>query len=109
MCEQAPNKEGNEGGSVTVALPKVSEREMLALNALAGTGEDYYLNFKAVARRSGLRPEYVRRSVRALARKGLAEYGKGLWTEDGELAGSGYRATAAGRLAANKPIEEDYY
>lgn len=101
------------GGSVTEGLPKpapsISEREMKALNALAGTGEEYYLNFKSVARRSGLDPQHVRRSVRALARKGLAEYGRGLWTEDGELAGSGYRATPAGRAAAAKPIEEEYY
>lgn len=103
------NEAGNEAGSVTVALPKVSAREMMALNALAGIDEDHYLNFKSVARRSGLAPEFVRRSVRALARKGLAEYGKGLWTDEGELAGSGYRATAAGRAAATKPIEEDYY
>jgi DNA-binding IclR family transcriptional regulator len=90
-------------------VPSISEREMQALNALAGIEREHYLNFKAVARRSGLRFEYVRRSVRALARKGLAEYGKGLWTEDGELAGAGYRATAAGRAAATKPILEDYY
>jgi hypothetical protein len=91
------------------AAMSISEREMQALNALAGIDEDHYLNFKAIARRSGLRPEFVRRSVRALARKGLAEYGKGLWTDEGELAGSGYRATAVGRTAAVKPIEEEYY
>jgi Mn-dependent DtxR family transcriptional regulator len=90
-------------------VPSISGREMQALNALAGIDEDHYLNFKAIARRSKLDPSYVRRSVRALARKGLAEYGKGLWTDEGELAGSGYRATAAGRAAASKPIEEEYY
>ncbi len=91
--------------------PSVSEREMKALNALAGIyGSEYgYLAFKAIARRSGLDPSHVRRSVRALARKGLAEYGKGLWTDDGELAGSGYRCTEAGFKAASKPIEEEYY
>lgn len=89
--------------------PSVSEREMKALNALAGICEEHYLNFKSIARRSGLDLIHVRRTVRALARKGLAEYGKGLWTEDGEMAGSGYRATAAGRTAATGPIEEDYY
>jgi DNA-binding Lrp family transcriptional regulator len=109
MSQSTVNEAGNDGGSVTVALPKISEREMKALNALAGTGEEYYLNFKAIARRSGLDPSHVRRSVRALARKGLAEYRSGLWTEDGEMAGAGYRATAVGRCAATKPIEEDYY
>jgi DNA-binding IclR family transcriptional regulator len=94
----------------TVPAPtrSVSEREMMALNALAGIyGSDYdCLGFKAIARRSGLDPAHVRRSVRALARKGLAEYAKGLWTDDGELAGSGYRCTAAGLKAATNPIQE---
>lgn len=102
--------EGNREVSPAPA-PSISEREMKALNALAGIyGSEYgYLAFKSIARRSGLDPSHVRRSVRALARKGLAEYGKGLWTDDGELAGSGYRCTDAGFKAASHPIEEDYY
>jgi len=78
---------------------KLSERERKALEALtdAGGSDDYgYLSFKGIASRSGLEPRVVRRTVRALARKGLAEYGKGLWTDDGELAGAGYCATKAG-------------
>lgn len=109
MSESTVNEAGNGGGSVTVALPKVSEREMMALNALAGIDEDHYLNFKSIASRSRLDPKYVRRSVRALARKGLAEYGKGLWSEDGEVAGAGYRATAVGRQVASNPNYEDYW
>ena len=38
----------------------------------------------------------VRRACRALKRKGLAEFGQGLWKSDGGLAGSGYAATEAG-------------
>jgi hypothetical protein len=38
----------------------------------------------------------VRRSRRYLARKGLAVFGRGLWTEDGEPRGSGYAATPGG-------------
>ncbi len=89
----------------------ISEREMLALNALAGSyGGDFdCLNFKAIARRGKLDPKHVRRSVRALARKGLAEYAKGLWTEDGDPAGSGYRCTPAGRAAATNPFEPEWY
>jgi hypothetical protein len=41
----------------------------------------------------------IRRSCRRLARLGLAEYHKGLWTEDGEPAGAGYCITAKGREA----------
>lgn len=38
----------------------------------------------------------VRRACRSLARKGLAEYHKGLWTEDGEPAGAGYCISKVG-------------
>ncbi len=78
---------------------KVSEREKKALEALVGAGgrDDFgYLSFAGIASRSGLKREFVRRTVRALARKGLAEYGKGLWNDSGEVAGAGYCATPAG-------------
>ena len=38
----------------------------------------------------------VRVAIRALARKGFAKYWRGLLTEDGEAAGSGYCITKAG-------------
>lgn len=41
----------------------------------------------------------IRRIVRYLARKGLAEYFRALWTEDGMPAGAGYCITVAGRSA----------
>ena len=40
--------------------------------------------------------KHVRRLVRSLARKGLALYVKGLFSEEGITAGSGYRATQEG-------------
>jgi hypothetical protein len=39
----------------------------------------------------------VRRACRSLRRKGLTEFGAGLWSEDGEMRGAGYAATRAGR------------
>lgn len=36
---------------------------------------------------------------RSLARKGFAEYARGLWTDDGTPAGSGYACTQSGRNA----------
>ena len=85
---------------------RVSKREAMALQALA---DEYcrdfgYLTFRSISALSGLEQAHVRRTVRALARKGLAEYAKGLWTEDGQLAGAGYRCTTAGlELAASFP------
>src|SRR5665811_2116021 len=55
-----------------------------------------YSNFRGLCDKTQLDRKIVRRACRALKRKGLAEYGRGLWTEDGEVAGSGYAATQAG-------------
>jgi Mn-dependent DtxR family transcriptional regulator len=86
----------------------VSPNEMKALKALADARSEYedfcYLSFKGIAKRSGLDPSLVRRTVRSLARKGFAEYGRGLWTDEGEMAGSGYCCTKAG-AAALPPAE----
>lgn len=50
----------------------------------------------------------VRRSCRSLARKELAEYHRGLWTEDGEPAGAGYCITRTGHdfLQENENTKE---
>lgn len=56
-----------------------------------------YCPFGTISANTQLERKVVRRACRLLARKGLAEYGKGLWTEDGEPAGSGYSATRAGK------------
>jgi hypothetical protein len=47
-----------------------------------------------------LEPSLIRRTVRALARKGLTGYEKALMTEDGEMAGAGYGITVEGRKLA---------
>ncbi|WP_439357734.1 hypothetical protein [Bradyrhizobium sp. DASA03007] len=83
-------------GFADMSIP-VSERELKALRALGQVYADdgNYLSFRGIAQRSGLDPSHVRRSVRALARKGLAEFGKGLWCEDGPR-GAGYCCTHDG-------------
>lgn len=82
---------------------RLSEREQQALTAWVGIDEDFgCLPFKSVADLSGLDIRHVRRTVRALARKGLTKYAQGLWTEDGEPAGSGYFITDAGRAQLPK-------
>jgi hypothetical protein len=58
--------------------------------------------FRVVERDTEFPLSDVRRSIRALARKGLAEFHKGLSTEDGEFAGAGYCISNAGL----KAIEE---
>jgi hypothetical protein len=55
-----------------------------------------YSNFNGLCTELALERKLVRRACRSLARKGLAEYGRGLWKDDGGPAGSGYCATQAG-------------
>lgn len=79
---------------------KLSEAHKKVLAALAESYNDYedfcYSNFQRLIADTGLDRATVRRSCRFLTRKGLAQFGRGLWTEDGEPAGSGYSATKAG-------------
>lgn len=90
---------------------KINETERKVLKALAisydpdGFG---YVNFKGIAQRSRrLTRKEIRRSCRSLARKFLAEYGKGLWTEDGEMYGSGYCCTKTGNeFIGTEPYHE---
>lgn len=74
----------------------MSPNMLKILVALSESGGEWYLNFAGIHRRSGVDKILIRRTVRRLARQGLAEYGKGLWTDEGEPAGSGYRITADG-------------
>ena len=77
---------------------KVSERERKCLEVLAPHWDDeancFYMQY--IATETKLTIPQVRRSVRSLARKGLAEYTRGLFNENGEVAGSGYCATREG-------------
>lgn len=78
------------------------EAERTVLAVLANTGLDACLSFEGIRQRlrgeSGreLDRSRVRRSCRALARKGLAEYHCGLWNDEGEPAGAGYCVSKAG-------------
>lgn len=79
---------------------RVNENERKVLKVLFEAYSDYedfcYRNFAGISAESGLDRKVVRRAARALARKSLAQYGRGLWTDDGEMAGSGYRCTKEG-------------
>lgn len=59
--------------------------------------------FKSLAEMCpALHPSLLRRTVRALKRKGLTGYASGLMNEDGELAGAGYGITPNGRGLARQ-------
>jgi hypothetical protein len=70
--------------------------EAVILELLADAG-DYCFPFAYLMDEAQLDRKTVRRICRYLARRSLAECRHGLWTEEGEPAGSGYMATRAGR------------
>lgn len=85
---------------MTSKLTKREEPVLWALNEISRPGGELCVPFKYIASTLGRSdvPE-VRRVTRQLARKGLAEYYRGLFTDDGDMAGSGYCITEAGRAA----------
>lgn len=86
-------------GGWTPGPVKLSEREATCLRSVyerASGEQGYGVYFRAVVEDTGFTLDQVRRSVRACARKGLTEHVRGLFDEDGRVAGSGYGLTPAG-------------
>lgn len=59
--------------------------------------EDHATYFRFIAADTKIEIKVVRPACRSLARKGLTEFMRGLFDEDGLTAGSGYAATREGR------------
>lgn len=77
---------------------EAKRRVLNALNEGTRPGPDYRcVPFSHLVIETRLDRRTVRRHCRALAREGLAEFHSGLWTDDGETAGSGYCISVAGR------------
>lgn len=78
--------------------PKVNEKELAILKILAeaySPDEWGAYAFASLSRQTKLEVKDVRRACRSLAKKGLAQYERSLWNDDGP-AGAGYRATEEG-------------
>lgn len=76
---------------------KLSENQRKALIGMDAPADMPIFNFRQIAERSGLERHLVRRTVRALARKGLAEYWRAGFNEDDGLLSAGYGLTEKGR------------
>jgi hypothetical protein len=88
-----------------VQQPNLNSNEVKVLAALASVGGDFgVLSFRAIGRRVRLARTAIRRACRSLRRKGLSEFHRGCWTEDGEPYGSGYAATKAGNERASAKL-----
>jgi len=84
-----------------------TETKVLAL--LASGSEDFgIMCFSEIAYFIKLNRSEIRRACRSLKRKGLAEFHRGCWTEDGVPAGSGYGATKLGRDYADQKLVEKF-
>jgi DNA-binding MarR family transcriptional regulator len=76
---------------------KLNPHERKVLSALADYYGDFgFFSFSQLSRKTRLNRQQVRRAARSLARKGLAEFCRGLFTQDGEVAGSGYGCSREG-------------
>src|SRR5258708_5451816 len=92
---------------------RISEREKKCLIALyhqleySDKGNCAYA--RAVAKTTGLEVNEARNALRSLMRKGLVEYHRGLFNDDGFVAGSGWRCSPAGldRVPAEEKDEEE--
>lgn len=81
------------------AARAISSLELICLKVLMKTDWQIgfgYLGFSRLVRDTTIPKEVVRAIVRGLTDKGLAQYGRGLSSDEGEFAGAGYAITEAG-------------
>lgn len=85
---------------------KISDREKICLKAmgeiLLHSDDGMCTYFRFIAEHAKLPINKTRQAVRALVRKGLAEYHKGLFNDDGMVAGSGHCLTRKGEEIINR-------
>jgi DNA-binding transcriptional ArsR family regulator len=80
-------------------LPGPGSQARRVLEALDDLSEpdELYTYARVIARDTGLSPADARRALKLLRRRGLAAFRRGLLTEEGVVAGSGYAITLPGR------------
>jgi len=85
----------------TSAILHIEAAVLSALDSLIYEAEDWHLPIIPIADEAGIPREYARIALRRLVDQGYAKFSKGLFTEDGHVAGAGYSITDAGRHQAN--------
>lgn len=79
---------------------KLTGNEAIAFEAWKECDVDYsVISFATVSHQTGLHISKVRRAVRGLARKGLVEFIRVSWTDEGVPHGAGYGLTKRGNEA----------
>ena len=89
--------------SQIIIAEAIIERAVLGAlcDGRAEQGDEFYFSSAYIERATGIGNELVRALLRELVDRGLASYCRGLMTEDGQLAGSGYAATLGGVAQRN--------
>lgn len=78
-------------------MSDLSELQQKVFKAWAGMDRDFsIISFATTANRSGVDMKHIRRTVRALARKGYLEFCQSAWSDEGEMCGAGYGLTDKG-------------
>jgi hypothetical protein len=73
-----------------------TDSEWLVLKVLDENYHENCLYSSGVVDLTGLNRLQARRAIKSLVRRGMAELQRGLFDDDGKIAGSGYSCTQAG-------------
>ena len=80
-------------------MVKLTEAQAKMFREWAHADVGFGYHFKALEHRTGLPREEIRSLVHGLRDHGYLEFMRGCWTEDGDMYGSAYVLTDAGRAA----------
>lgn len=89
----------------TAIKKAINDKERKVLAYLAEEYEECAYYFRSIVKHTALELKDVRRACRSLSKKGYAEYRRGLFDDDGMVAGSGYQATRDGALLVRGCID----
>lgn len=81
---------------------KLTQAQRKVFNAYYNVEDGMGFHFSDLEKLTGVKRNEIRLTVRQLANFGLLEFMRGCWTEYGEMYGSAYVLTAAGRAALAK-------
>jgi len=83
-----------------MTVPRAHRDVLMSLASRTAPRGEMCVGFAPIVSDTGMPRAAVRRIVRHLARKGLAEFYKALQDDEGAVAGAGYCVTATGRAEA---------
>ena len=96
-----PKEAVGPAATVILGARSITKEQLLVLKCLGKVTCEFfdwtYVPFSYITKRTRQPRKAVRRHCRALKRKGLAQYARGLFNEDGEVCGAGYSITHEGR------------